>query len=77
MVITSGNTRIIFNGRYGIVERERGKEGKFFKMMTFNREGNIEELPDPKYVKFEQNYFPGTLISVKIRIDYENTENIN
>jgi hypothetical protein len=76
MVITSGNTRVIFNGKYSMVERPRGKEGKLFKMMTFNEQGNIEDLPDPKFVKYERNYFPGTLISVKIRIDYENTENI-
>jgi len=47
-----------------------------YKMMTFNKEGDIEIKPDPEYVRYEKNYFPGTLISVKIRIDYENTENI-
>ena len=76
MVITSGHTRIIFDGKYKIVERPRGKQNKIFKMMTFNDEGNIEIKPDPNYVRFEKNYFPGTLISVKIRMDYENTENI-
>ena len=44
--------------------------------MTFNSDGSIEEKPDNRFVKYEENYFPGTMISVKIRIDYENTENI-
>lgn len=74
MVITSGNTRIVFNGAYKIAEKVRGKEGKVYKMMTFNESGNIEEKPNSEFVKFEKNYFPGTIISVKIRIDYENTE---
>jgi hypothetical protein len=76
MTLTSGHTRIIFDGNYQIVEKERGKENKKFKMMTFNESGNIEELPDSKYVKHETNYFPGTLLSAKIRIDFNNTENI-
>jgi hypothetical protein len=76
MVITTGHTRIIFDGTYKPIEKIRGSEGKMYKMMTFNKSGNIEEKPDSNFVKYEPNYFPGTLISVKIRIDYENTENI-
>ena len=45
-------------------------------MMTFNDTGNIEEKPDSKYVRYEKNYFPGTMLSAKIRIDFNNTENI-
>lgn len=77
MVITSGHTRIIFDGKYKITKQKRGKDEKEFKMMTFNNSGNIEELPDDKYVKYENNYFPGTIISVKLKLDYENTENIS
>ena len=76
MVITSGHTRIIFDGTYDIVEKPRGKSNKMYKMMTLNKEGDIEIKPDANYVRYEKNYFPGTLISVKIRIDFENTENI-
>lgn len=77
MVITSGHTRIIFDGKYQITKQKRGTEDKEFKMMTFNASGNIEEMPDENYVKYEDNYFPGTIISVKLKLDYENTENIN
>lgn len=76
MVITSGHTRIIFDGKYKIVEKIRGNESKKFKMMTFNDSGNIEELPDSDYVKYEKNYFPGTIISVKLKLDSDNTINL-
>ena len=42
-------------------------------MMTFNHSENIEDIPDEKYVKYQENYFPGTIISVKLSLDYENT----
>lgn len=74
MIITSGNTRIIFNGEYSIVEKERGPNKEKYKMMTFNKAGDIEEKPDNKFVTFANNYFPGTLITAKIFIDEYNTE---
>ena len=77
MVITSGHTRIVFDGKYQITKTKRGNEKKEFKMMTFNKSGNIEEVPDGNYVIYEENYFPGTIISVKLKLDYENTENLN
>lgn len=76
MVISSGHTRVIFNGEYDTVEKVRGTNNKPYKMMTFNESGNIEDKPDPKYVTFENNYFPGTLISARIRMDFENTEDL-
>lgn len=76
MVITSGHTRVIFDGKYNIVSKQRGNNSSLYKMMTFNQSGDIEDKPDSQYVKFEKNYFPGTMISVKIKIDYDNTENL-
>ena len=77
MVITSGHTRIIFDGKYQITKQKRGSEEKEFKMMTFNTMGDIEQLPDENYVVYEENYFPGTIISVKLKLDYENTTNLS
>lgn len=77
MVITSGHTRIIFDGKYQITKQKRGNEEKEFKMMTFNTSRDIEQLPDENYVIYEDNYFPGTIISVKLKLDYENTTNLN
>lgn len=76
MVIISGHTRIIFDGRYQITKGIRGKNGNEFKMMTFNESGSIEDLPDEKYVMYEENYFPGTMISVRLKLDYENTTDL-
>lgn len=64
LAILSGNTSIIFDGKYKI--HEKVSNGEKFKYMTFNNSQNIEEKPDPKYVKFVEDYFPGTIISAKI-----------
>ena len=74
LTIMSGNTRIKFDGSYKIITQQRGKDGKNYKMMTFNHSGNIEEKPDGKYVTFARNFFPGTLISAKICINFKNIE---
>lgn len=66
LAILSGNTSIIFDGTYGIQEIKKSSEK--FKVMTFNNEGNISNKPDSKYVKFVENYFPGTIISAQILI---------
>ncbi|MFX1708270.1 hypothetical protein PV783_30175 [Chitinophaga sp. CC14] len=67
MNILSGNASIFFDGQYQITEKYIA--GEKFKYMTFNSSGNIEDKPDQKYVKFAENYFPGTLISAEILFD--------
>lgn len=64
--IISGNTSIIFDGKYKIQDKIIGKD--LFKVMTFNESGNIEDKPDRKYVKFRKDFFPGTIITAKILI---------
>ena len=73
LVIVSGNTRIIFDGSYQIIEIEKPGEKRKFKMITFNETGNISDKPDKKYVNFAPEYFPGTLISARILIKHKNT----
>ena len=65
MAILSGNTSIIFDGKYNIKEKTL-PNGDTFKYMTFNDSGDISEKPDKNYVKYVDNYFPGTIISAKI-----------
>lgn len=74
LTLMSGNTRIMFDGAYPIRKVMRGKDNTEYKMMTFNESGNIEELPDDKYVTFAQNFFPGTLIVARIFIKFNNIE---
>lgn len=69
MVIVSGKTNIIFDGSYNIQERVMSNEK--FKVMTFNHSGKIEDRPDPNYVKSINHYFPGTVISAKILLTEE------
>lgn len=64
--LISGNTNIIFDGKYEIRDKLIGKDS--FKVMTFNESGNIEDKPDRKYVKHIKDCFPGTIISAKILI---------
>jgi len=65
MVIHSGNTQIIFDGTYQLVTKT-SEQDECYQLITFNNSGRIEDKPDPKYVKFADSYFPGTLISIKI-----------
>jgi hypothetical protein len=74
LTLISGNTRIIFDGTYNIVEKPRGKDGFVYKMMTFNDSGDIEDVPNKKFVNFAENFFPGTMISAKISIKFNNIE---
>lgn len=73
MAIYSGNAMIYFDGKYGITEKSNN--GDKFKVMTFNNSGKIQDPPDKKYVKFVQNYFPGTIISAKILFNEDDIVN--
>lgn len=74
MTIRSGNTQILFDGKYGITEKNDDK-GKY-NMMTFNQSGNIEDLPDKQYVKYTDTYFPGTIISANILLNDDDVKEI-
>jgi hypothetical protein len=69
LVILSGNTKISFDGSYQIENKIIDNEQ--FKVMTFNKQANIEYPPDKKFVTFTKDYFPGTLISAKILLKEE------
>jgi len=77
MVILSGNARIVFDGTYQIVEKIKDSTDKKYKFITFNESGEINEEPNKKYVTFAPNFFPGTLISARILIKFDNTDNTN
>jgi len=66
-LIISGNTRILFDGTYKIKEIPTGNHK--YKVMTFNHEGDIKKKPDKRFVKSTDQYFPGTMISVKIYLN--------
>jgi hypothetical protein len=73
MVILSGNTRIVFDGTYKIIEKEKEGERRRYKMITFNNSNEIHDSPDQKFVTFVPHFFPGTMISARILIKFDNT----
>ena len=75
MIIHSGNTLILFDGTYSITEKV--DDNNRFHMMTFNESGNIEELPDKKYVRTTNTYFPGTIITANILLNDDDIKEIS
>lgn len=64
MILHSGSTEILFDGTY--TPSDRILSGVTYKVMTFNKSGNIEDKPDMKYVQTTSHFFPGTFISANI-----------
>ena len=75
MTLASGHTRIVFDGTYKTIETE--DNGEKYKMMTFNKSGNIREIPDKKYVQNSNLYFPGTFISANILLNDDDIKEIH
>lgn len=75
MSILSGKTRIIFDGKYKIVQK-LNHSGQLFNVMTFNNSGNIEDKPDSDYVYSTKQYFPGTIISARILLNDDDVKQI-
>lgn len=67
MSILSGKTHILFDGTYNLEEKQIGDSK--IKLIAFNKNNNIKEKPDQKYVKLLKNYFPGVIISVNFYVD--------
>lgn len=74
MVILSGNTEIIFDGKYGITERIEGNDK--YNMMTFNASGRIDDAPDSNYVRKSKYCFPGTIITASILLNEDDVNEI-
>lgn len=68
MSILSGKARIVFDGKYNIVEK-KNCFGDVFSVMSFNQSGSLEDKPDSKYVYSSRHYFPGTMICAKILLN--------
>jgi hypothetical protein len=68
--LLSGNSRIIFDGTYPIIETKK-ETGESFQLMAFNESGDIENKPDKNFVRFARNFFPGTILTSRIVIDDE------
>jgi hypothetical protein len=72
LTILSGNSKITVDGSYLTTEKVSGSNN--FKVITFNKSGNIEDAPDKKFVTFVDNYFPGTMIFAKILVQDDDVQ---
>jgi hypothetical protein len=67
MALLSGNTYILFDGKYTLGNIVVGNETR--QVIAFNNENSLEDKPDEKYVKKMENYFPGTMITMQFFLD--------
>jgi hypothetical protein len=76
LVIMSGNTRILFDGTYKIFKKPSKDNKRPYRMITFNGTEDIQDKPDKKFVTFAPHYFPGTMISARILLKFDNTNSV-
>jgi hypothetical protein len=67
MCIASGGAFILFDGKYHLQEVQRGNE--MLKVIAFNADNDLEKPPDRGYVHSLENPFPGTVVSIRLRLD--------
>lgn len=74
MTIVSGNTKIVFDGKYKM-KQELFKNDECFgtgkrSIIAFNETNNIYMPAEKEYVMRLKNRFPGTVISLRFYLDY-------
>lgn len=69
MSLMSGNTHILFDGKYNLKEKE--VNGEKIKVIAFNENNNLKEKPDSDYVKNIPEKFPGVIINLEFFVDKE------
>jgi hypothetical protein len=67
MVLISGSTYILFDGKYKMVTNSEGR-----RIIAFNDANDLMQRPDSSYVRRLQGVaFPGTLVSLKFPLSVE------
>ncbi len=67
MAIVSGNTYILFDNKYKL--KDKNLAGGNRKIIAFNPTNDLYEKPDSNNVKTLKYYFPGTVISLRFKLD--------
>jgi hypothetical protein len=75
MSITSGHVNICFDEDARLEEKEYGKFKR--KVIAFNKENNLALPAEKKNVRILNNFFPGTVISMKFYIGNEYIDRSN
>lgn len=68
MCLVSGNTHILFDGRYEMRSMPF-HDGQEAQVIAFNKQNDLSRPPDPNVVRWLPKPFPGTLISMKFYFD--------
>lgn len=73
MTIVSGHTHIQFSDKYRLKKQKFNDDPIFgntnCRIIAFNSTNDIYKPADPNYVKYMDEYFPGTIISLKFYLD--------
>ena len=64
MCILSGSTYILLDGTYSLLPDAQG-----LKKIAFNKSNDLHKRPDPRYVRFLNGRFDGTLVSIRLVLD--------
>lgn len=73
MAILSGNTHILFDGKYAMDKEPNGR-----KVIAFNDENSLLAPPDSSYVKtIGPRKFPGTIISIKFSLEKTQMQDVS
>ncbi|WP_336775649.1 hypothetical protein [Paenibacillus sp. MMO-58] len=67
MSIISGNAFILFNNEYELGEVD--VDGHKLRRIAFNESNDLEQPPNPRNVKKLKNFFPGTIVTMKLFLD--------
>lgn len=67
MSLLSGNTHILFDGKYNL--KEENFNGANIKVIAFNDNNNLKEKPNKDYVKHISEKFPGVIINIEFFVD--------
>ncbi len=67
MAMISGSTYILFDGTYKLKTAEL--QGGHRKIIAFNHDNDLTQPPDANYVKRLELRFPGTLVSMRFKLN--------
>lgn len=68
MVIVSGRSRIVFDGRHQMIDTPTDY-GESRAIVAFNDANDLKEPPNPRNVHRLERVFPGTAISLRVYLD--------
>ena len=69
MVLISGNTFILFDGKYSL--KDMSVAGELRQVIAFNEANSLEDRPDQNNIKKLKFSFPGTIITMRFCIEGE------